>query len=145
MPGAARSRSWPRGARRRAVPALIAVLVAGVLLFGQLSALAHHALVTHVRCAHGELVHLERGDGSSPRAPDDAGFNRGATGAAAHDHEHCAAGAFLSGSLLAASASPVGVAAAAFVVSSPVVPVRVVASLDVYAFAPKTSPPALTA
>jgi hypothetical protein len=142
MPGAAPSRPRSRRALPRVAPALVASLVAVVLLFGQLSALAHRALVAHVRCAHGELVHVDREDAGPRSAPDAAGFNRGTAGAADHDHDHCGAAAFLSSSWLPAASHPASAPAAALVARAGVLPTRTAASLAVYAFAPKTSPPA---
>jgi hypothetical protein len=130
-------------ARRR--PLLGVLAVAFALLFAQAARLGHLALVSHVRCEHGALVHVHReGRGGEPRARAVRG-DEGPTatsGAIEAEHEHCDAlslapavvDARVGGdvpSLLEWSLAPAGESART---AAPAV--------DVLALAPKGSPPA---
>lgn len=78
-------------ARTRATRAL-ALLLVGFAFVGPLASVAHLALVEHVACEHGELVHVARR--LAPRAPSVAASRAtpaiaGASAADSHGHDHC--------------------------------------------------------
>ena len=125
-----------------------AALATGVLLLaGQLSSLAHFALVQHARCAeHGELVHARAEGAPVAAAPTATRGTSALTPAAAeeaHGHDHCVLGvARRSGALLpgrttptAPAPRPSGVAARSL--ATPAAP-----SVALLRLAPKSSPPA---
>lgn len=121
--------------------AVVAMLVACALLVGQGLSLWHRAAVVHVRCAHGELVHVDVHGGDRPvHDAASTGVMPGDVAPSVHDHEHCAGGVFLSAAFVsqerAARDASVGIGS---VVLAPSPAVHVPS--DICGFAPKTSPP----
>jgi hypothetical protein len=129
---------------------LRAAAVAGLLLLGNGATWFHGATVLHSVCPeHGEVVHAEAtGPDGAPGAPSGVAepthVSVAATplGAGAHPHDHCAATAvtrertaLLEGGSALALAAP-GAAVPAGAGERPVQRAR-----DVFAYAPKTSPP----
>ncbi|MBX7101014.1 MAG: hypothetical protein K1X89_25080 [Myxococcaceae bacterium] len=125
-----------------------AALMTGVLLVaGQLSSLAHFALVRHARCAeHGELVHAQ-GEGAltsaAPRASPGPAVQARALAEESHGHDHCVLGiARRSGALIPVQpaltlTAPHDAGVMTAPVSHPAGP-----SVALLRLAPKSSPPA---
>ena len=143
-----------RSARQGSVPLRrgFAVLAALSLLGAQLGAVLHQATAAHETCPeHGELIEAS-GNGAAPGAANGTASNAGAPFSqlqasapqAAHHHDLCALALSAQQRALAAAGEPPVRPAAANELSAaaPEVAVRG-ASIAIWLFAPKASPPAV--
>lgn len=121
---------------------MFAILASTLVLFGQLSALVHIALVRHVLCvAHGELVHAH----AAHQVDTSFASTQGEVSVAVehgHDHDRCGFVATQNtaddGHGMTASVLP---AREHVRVASHVHDARAIVAIDLLLLAPKSSPP----
>lgn len=143
------TRSSPRARqRRRAWFRHLSVWVGLLCLLGQVSSSLHMLLVRHVRCAeHGELVHAEEHQNGAHAAVHAAGVPggpslRASEGDGDHGHDHCLVWSDRRKLALLPAAIPAPRVPIEGEAPFSLRPVASVHRLRLYAYAPKTSPPA---
>lgn len=132
--------------RARGLAAVLVVAFVG----SNLGTYLHEATERHARCPeHGEVIHVA-GEATTPWAPDDTTGQEStdpsartpAPDALGHDHDHCYLCPTTRERAVVLAPQPVAVATATTAVRSTIPDHAAIASSDVYALAPKTSPPA---
>lgn len=119
-----------------------AALLVWVVLAANLFGLAHEASTTHVRCEHGDVVHVDGNVASSltiTRLDHDSTFDGAAQ--AMHEHQHC--GMVGATRQLVAPADQVAEVSTVVHASVPNAPdhAAIATASELYRTAPKTSPP----
>jgi hypothetical protein len=117
-----------------------ALLLTGLLLAGQLAALAHVVLVTHVTCPeHGDLVHPRQGQAATRASA--AAWYPTSLGAGEEHADHCATALHQGDRLTATPVPEVRTSASVRALPCPRDTTGETPLLALFRLAPKTSPP----
>jgi hypothetical protein len=123
--------------RPRALAALLGLLA---IVLGTVGVAHHNAVETHVRCEHGDLVHVERVAETEPaETADGVASFKSPIRLDTEDHHHCCSAVQLTAAAPTSQILSAPAVAAAKQVPGIVSRVEITAAL--YRLAPKTSPP----